>query len=93
MHRKILVKRAFARAYERLGEDEKRSVDEALRGFERYLESGAAPAGLGIKHLGSRTYEFRVGLRLRAIYVLMEEFVLLSHLGTHDEARRFLKRQ
>ena len=89
----ILVKEKFLRAYQVLSNEQQHLVDSALKHFESYLKTGIAPMGLGVKHLGSHTYEFRAGLSLRVVYVVEGEKVLLALLGTHDEVRRFLKRQ
>ena len=93
MSRQIIVKAGFERAYRRLPEADRHLVDEALKRFDLYLRTHQAAAGLGLKHLGSRTYEFRAGLALRIVYVAEGEKIVLSLLGSHDEVRRFLKRQ
>ena len=89
--RRILVKSSFEKAYKRLTDSEKDIVDDALYRFERYLLTGGAGLGLGIKHLASRTYEFRAGLSLRVVYILEEDSVILALLGRHDEIKRYLK--
>jgi len=78
MPRQLVAKARFLRAYRQLPETDQRLVDVVLRHFEHYLRTNSAPAGLGVKHFGGRTYEFRAGLAL---------------LGTHDDVRRFLKSQ
>ncbi len=93
MPRSILTKARFVRAYHRLSESQRRVVDSALRGFDHYLKTQQAAPGLGVKHLGRHTYEFRAGLDLRIIYLAHEEQVVLVLLGTHDEVRDFLKNQ
>lgn len=93
MPRQIFVKAGFTQAYGKLVESEQRLVDHALQRFERYLQTNEAPVGLGVKHLGARTYEFRAGLSLRIVYVIEEKKIFLSLLGTHDEVRRYLRRQ
>ena len=93
MPRQIVVKAGFQRAYRRLSEQDRNLVDEALKRFDTYLQTQQAPPGLGIKHLGSRTYEFRAGLALRIVYVAEGAKIVLSLLGSHDEVRLFLKRQ
>jgi hypothetical protein len=93
MTRRLVAKARWLRAYHRLSEANRHLTDEALRRFRHYLSTGEAPVGLGITHLGGRTYEFRVGLALRVVYVLDGEEVVLVLLGSHDEVRRFLKRQ
>lgn len=93
MARHLVTKPAFERAYARLGRRSQDLVDAVPSRFRRYLESGTAPTGLGVKHLGGRTYEFRVGLALRVVYQIEETAVLFVLLGNHDEVRRFLRRQ
>ncbi len=93
MSRQIIVKAGFQKAYHRLSAAEQHLVDAALQRFQRYVAIREAPVGLGLKHLGGRTYEFRVGLALRCVYVLTDEQIVLALLGTHDDVRRFLKRQ
>ncbi len=93
MPRSILTKARFERAYHRLSELERHAVDSALQSFEHYLKTHQAAPGLGIKHLGRRTYEFRAGLNLRIVYLVHGEQMVLALLGTHDEVRAFLKNQ
>lgn len=91
MSRQIVVKGRFRKAYKRLSEPEQHLVNLALKCFELYLQTQQASPGLGIKHLGRHTYEFRAGLALRIVYILEENQVILALLGTHDEVRRYLK--
>ena len=93
MLRQIIVKRKFEQAYFRPSRTDKRVVDTALKSFGHYLETNHAPVGLGITHLGSRTYEFRAGLDRRIVYLAQEDQITLALLGSHDEVRRFLKNQ
>ncbi len=89
----IVAKAGFLKVYDRLSGDDRHRVDEALGRFRHYLQTREAPVGFGIKHLGGRTYEFRAGLALRVVYVVEQQEIILALLGTHDEVRRFLKRQ
>jgi hypothetical protein len=93
MPRRLVAKVRFLRTYQRLSEADQQLVDLALRQFQRYLQTGEAPVGLGVKRLGGRTYEFRVSLALRVVYVVEGELVVLCLLGSHEEDRRLLKRQ
>ena len=93
MPRQVVAKARFLRAYHRLSDADRGLVDSALRHFQDYLHTGHAPVGLGIKHVGGRTYELRVSLALRIVYVIEGSEVALSLLGNHDEVRRFLRRQ
>ncbi|MBI3323894.1 MAG: hypothetical protein HYZ92_01260 [Candidatus Omnitrophica bacterium] len=93
MPRAVVVTRRFEQAYRQLSLHERRLVDGALQKFQGYLETGEAAVGLGLKHLGRRTHEFRAGLALRVVYVVDEETVYLALLGRHDDVQRFLRRQ
>jgi hypothetical protein len=93
MPRQIVAKARFLRAYHRLSEADQGLVDSALKHFQHYLQTGQAPVGLGIKHVGARTYELRVNLALRIVYVIEGNSAALYLLGNHDEVRRFLRRQ
>jgi len=93
MPRQVLAKARFLRAYHRLSEADQGLVESALKQFREYLHTGHAPVGLGMKHVGGRTYELRVSLALRIVYVIEGSEVGLSLLGNHDEVRRFLRRQ
>lgn len=93
MPRQIVAKAEFNRAYYQLSEGDQKRVEEALLRSQDYLRTGQAPIGLGLKHLGRRTFEFRVGLSLRIVYVAEGDQIVLALLGNHDQVRRFLKRQ
>ena len=93
MPRQVVAKAWFLRAYHRLSEAEQGLVESALKQFRDYLHTGHAPAGLGIKHVGGRTYALRVNLALRIVYVLEGHEAVLSLLANHDEVRRFLRQR
>lgn len=93
MPRQVIAKARFLRAYHRLSDADQGLVDSALKHLQDYLHTGHAPVGLGIKHIGGRTYEFRVSSALRIVYVIEGKEVALSLLGKHDEVRRFLRQQ
>ena len=91
MARLIRFKARFRRAFRRLSPDEQGAVDTAIRQFADFLLTGALPAGLGLKKLGGRTYEFRAGLRLRIVYQDEGEVLLFVLVGNHEDVRRFLR--
>jgi hypothetical protein len=93
MPRPVVAKARFLRAYHRLSDADQGLVASALRHFQHYLQTGHAPVGLGIKRVGGRTYELRVSLALRIVYVIEGSEVVLSPLGHHDEVRRYLRQQ
>ena len=92
MGRQFVVKTRFQRRYDRLTPSEQLLVKKSLEQFQRYLDTGQAALGLGLRKLGAGVYEFRAGLGLRAISVEDGSLVVLALLGSHDEVRRFLKR-
>ena len=92
MARQLVIKASFQRAYDRLPMDERARVKKVLALLQRYLSTGEAPLGLGLKKLGPGVYEFRAGLALRGVYVEEESLLVLVLLGSHDEVRRFLRR-
>ena len=93
MARTIVATAAFRHAYYRLHATEQELVDRALRQLAVSLETRHAPAGLGLKKLGHGVFEIRAGLALRIVYVEEGAQLVLALLGTHDDVRRFLKRQ
>ena len=93
MPRQVVTQARFLRAYHRLSDADQGLVGSVLKHFQDYLHTGHAPVGLGIKRVGGRTYELRVSLGLRIVYVIEGSEVGLSLLGNHDEVRRFLRQQ
>ena len=93
MARTVVTTAAFRRAYHRQHAAEQALVDHALRQLAVSLETRHAPAGLGLKKLGPGVFEIRAGLALRIVYVEEGPQLVLALLGTHEDVRRFLKRQ
>lgn len=92
--RRVLVSTSrFRRAYERSSPLLHELVDKALRELGEYLQTRRAPVGLGLKKLGAGVYEARAGLELRIVFVEEGSKVVLALLGSHQEVRRFLRRQ
>ena len=50
-------------------------------------------AGLGVRKLGERLFECRVGLSLRLVFQDRPEALFVVFAGSHDEVRRFLRRR
>ena len=93
MPRTVVITRRFEQAYRRFHVPEQRLIAAFLQQLHVYLQTGHAPAGLGLKRLSHRTYEFRAGLALRVVYVIDDATVYLALVGRHDDVQRFLKRQ
>jgi mRNA-degrading endonuclease RelE of RelBE toxin-antitoxin system len=52
---------------------------------------GKPHAHRGVRKLGQRLYEFRVGLHLRIVFRHEPDTLYLLLIGTHDEVRRFIR--
>ena len=52
-----------------------------------------AHAGLGVRKLGERLYECRVGLSLRLVFQDRSDVLFVAFAGTHDEVQRLLRRR
>ena len=93
MPRRFVNNPAFDKAYRCLSNQERELVDTALKNLTGYLETGQGSVGLGITRLVRSLYECRAGLMLRIIYAINKDEVIVSLVGTHDEVKKFLKRQ
>ncbi len=94
MAERVFVSTAwFRRAYRRLQSQDQEIVDRALLRLADYFRTGRASVGLGVKKFGDGVLEARAGLALRVVYVDEGTKVVLALLGSHDDVRRFLRRQ
>ena len=95
MPRRYFFKTPFQKAFESLPREKQILVTKALEDIRHYLESGQASYGLRIKKLyegsGGKTFEARVGLDLRIVWVQSKEEVIFSLLGSHNQVKHFLK--
>ena len=92
---RFCFKSTFQRAFDNLPAEKQRLVLKALEAPAHYFQSGQAPYGLRIKKLYARgpqkTFEARIGIDLRLVWVQTEEETIFALLGGHDEVQRFLK--
>ena len=86
---KIETTRQYDRVFDRLPE----AVQEVvLKAIPLLVAAFGKPhAHLGLRKLGGRVYEFRVGLKLRIVFRHDDETLFLLLIGTHDEVRRFIR--
>lgn len=95
MQRKCLFKAAFQKAFDALSNEKQTLALKALEAIDLYLKSGQAPYGLRIKKLYesgfAKTFEARVSIDLRIVWVQTKEEIIFSLMGTHDDVRRFIK--
>jgi mRNA-degrading endonuclease RelE of RelBE toxin-antitoxin system len=86
---KIETTRQFDRALDRLRVPVQ---DEVLKAIPSLAKAFGKPhAHLGLRKLGGRIYEFRVGLKLRIVFRHDDDTLYLLLIGTHDEVRRFIR--
>ncbi len=64
---------------------------KALEKFQQAVEGGQWPPGLGLTHVRSAYFEFRVDLHSRVIYRRHDDLIQYVLYGNHDQVRRFLK--
>jgi hypothetical protein len=95
MPRHFIFKVAFQKAFDKLSEDQQQLTLKALDAIRRYLETGLAAYGLRIKRLydggNAKTFEARVTMDLRILWVQTKDEIVFALLGNHNEVRRFLK--
>ncbi len=88
-------KSVFKKALDRLSEDDLKLALKALEAIESYHQTGQASYGLRIKKLYSsdiaKTYEARISIDLRIVWVETKEEIIFALLGNHDDIRRFIK--
>ena len=64
---------------------------KAVEKFQYAMEHRQWPQGLGITHLRSNYFEFRVDIHMRVIYRRSGNFIQYVLYGSHDQVRQFLK--
>ena len=88
-------KSTFQKAFDKLPFEKQQLVLKALEVLASYFQSGQAPYGLRIRKLYARgprkTFEARVSIDLRLVWVQTAEEAIFALLGDHDEVQRFLK--
>lgn len=85
--------KAFEDALRAMPEARKRRIKKSLALAAAFFETGNLPHGLGMKPLGRGLWEIRAGLYDRVVFLKDEEGVGFLLAGSHDEVRRYLKRQ
>ena len=92
---KYLFKAAFQKAFDELQKKDQILTLKALECVKNYVVNGTAPHGLRIKKLyqgGSGvTFEARINLDLRLVWVQTKEELIFSLLGSHNEVKQFLR--
>ena len=81
---------SFDRALKQLSASEQAGVFAAARQLPEAFGKPHVHAGLGIRRIGP-FYEFRAGLKLRALFRLREGEAFLTTVGNHDDIRRWVR--
>ena len=88
----VRFKPAFQKAFDHLTREKQLLVVKAL---DQYFKEAKAPYGLRIKKLydggGEKTFEARVAIDIRVVWVQTKEGIVFALLGSHDDVRRFIK--
>jgi mRNA-degrading endonuclease RelE of RelBE toxin-antitoxin system len=75
----------------RLGPDITAKVEEVLRAVQRDFGNPHRHGGLGLRKLGRNSYEARVWLQWRVVFIHRGGVLLAYDIMNHDEVSRWLK--
>lgn len=93
---RISFKGPFQKAFDAHPREKQLLVVKALEALEQFFKTGQAGYGLRVKKLYGRglekTFEARVSLDLRLVWVQTKEEAVFVLLGDHGEVQRFIKR-
>lgn len=88
-------KSTFLKAFDKLPCDRQILVTKAVEALDSYFGTGKAAHGLQVKKLHegrtAKTFEARVSLDLRIVWVQSQDRIVFSLVGNHNEVRKFLK--
>lgn len=86
----IYQRPAFVRALKKLPSKEQELVRQRARQAEAMLGQPHLHSGIGLRPFG-RYQEFRVGLRLRCLFLMESGDIHLVTVGTHDEIANYIR--
>ena len=92
---KYFFKPSFEKAFDQLSRKDQLLTLKSLEAIRLSIEEGRASPGLGIKKLyekgGYKTFEARLSLGLRIVWVQSRDSAFFTLLGDHNDVRKFLK--
>lgn len=88
----ILTRPSFRKSFAGLTPSEQESVAEAVSRLPDAFGRPHVHSGLGIRPFGP-FFECRAGLKLRILFLPHQGDLVLVTVGSHDQIRRFIKRQ
>jgi mRNA-degrading endonuclease RelE of RelBE toxin-antitoxin system len=86
---RIETTRQYSRSFDSLPSAIQNQIEDAIPAMAEAF--GKPHAHLGLRNLGTRLYEFRVGLQWRIVFRHEPDTLYLLLVGTHDEVRRFIR--
>lgn len=86
----ILETPDFRRAFNKLEDEERSRIAEALAILPTLFGRPHVHSGLSIRPFG-RFFEFRVGRQLRVLFLFNRDDYVLVTAGDHDAVRAFVK--
>lgn len=89
----VLYFNSFLRVFKRFPCQQQDKIKEAVTEFISRIENKTAVSqGMGLKKLSRSLWEIRVGIDLRIIFSIDSAVLNVIFAGTHDEIRKYLKR-
>ena len=89
------IKFSFHKTFEALSADKQDLVTKALEALDEYYKTGKASYGLRVRKLyesnSGKTYEARISLDLRIVWIQTKDEIVFSLIGNHNDIRRFIK--
>lgn len=87
------VSPSFERSLRELNSARKDPIKKATQLAVAFFETGKLAHGLGLKLLRGELWEIRASLADRIVFRKAKNIVEFLLVGSHDEIKRFLKRQ
>lgn len=88
-------KLSFNKEFEALSSERQDLVTKALEALDEYFKTGKASYGLRVKKLyessTGKTYEARISLDLRIVWIQSRDQIVFSLIGNHNDICRFIK--
>lgn len=86
----VLSRPSFERAFKELSTDLQTEVRTAAALLPEAFRKPHVHQGLGVRKVG-KYFEFRVGLKVRVLFLLRKGDVVLVTVGDHDDIVRFVR--
>ena len=71
---------------------ERKRIGELIEKIGNSFGSPHLRRGSGIRDLGNNTFECRLGLQTRLVFINHPQYLYFCLIGNHDAVRKFLKR-